>query len=170
MANRNNRFGKGGGSKFVQVFHGIMKTPAWQDLSPTARALYVELKARFNGKNNGQIMLSHREAGALLNLHRNSLGKFFNELVDHGFIHATSEPHLGPSGIGQTTKWAFDEMRVDATPARQAFRSWSAPRVIENRKPRTKSVTPRPQNRDASDEITSPPCPAVINFMTHLRG
>ena len=86
-----------------------MSCAAWATLKPGPRALYVEMKRRYNGSNNGRITLSHREAARLLNVHRNTVGPWFAELERRGFIRMTQGPCLGPSGIGQSAHWALDE-------------------------------------------------------------
>ena len=78
---------------------------------PGPRALYVELKRRYTGSNNGRIILSHRDAAAALSVHRNTMGPWFDELEEHGFIRMTQAPHLGPSGVGKASVWALDEAK-----------------------------------------------------------
>ena len=112
-----------GGRHWVQLPEWLLATEAWRALSVGARALYVELKRRYRGDNNGTLRLSHREAAGLLGLHRNSVGRLFDELEDKGFIRKLEGHHLGPSGIGQTARWALDEYPTatdrDCSPLRQ---------------------------------------------------
>lgn len=113
-------------------------------MKPCPRALYVELKRRFNGANNGKIILSHRDAALLLNVSRNTATAYFQELAARGFIRMTQAPHLGPSGIGQASHWALEELPTpDGRPAGKAFTRWRA-----EQKPRAKAGTPRPNGRD----------------------
>ena len=108
-------------------------------MKPGPRALYVELKRRFNGSNNGAIYLSHRDAAQALNVSRNTVGPMFRELEQRGFIRLKVAPHLGPSGIGQASVWALEELPTqDGKPAGKAFMRWT-----EKQNPRTKIVPPR---------------------------
>jgi DNA-binding transcriptional regulator YhcF (GntR family) len=66
-------------------------------MKPGPRALYIEIKRRFNGTNNGEIFLSYRDAARALNVHRNTVGSWFEELQERGFITLTTPPHLGPA-------------------------------------------------------------------------
>jgi DNA-binding transcriptional MocR family regulator len=135
---------KKGGQKFVQLMEWQLASPAWRSLTPTARALYVELKRRYNRSNNGDITLSHREAAKALNLHRNTVGKYYKELQGAGFIEETEGYCLGPSGVGETSKWLLTELpSKDMRPAKRTFM-----RQQENQKPRTKSVQVRHISRD----------------------
>lgn len=115
---------KRGSSAFVILHHWMINCDAWRNLKPAPRALYIDLKRRFNGYNNGDIFLSHREASFLLNVHRNSVGGYFKQLQDHGFIKQTQMPYLGPSGIGLSGKWALTEESLNGKPATKEFMRW----------------------------------------------
>lgn len=119
------RNGKRGAGRHVQLSESLQATEAWADLKPAPRALYIELKRRYNGRNNGNIILSHRDAAKALNVNRNSVGRWFKELEEHGFIKMTRAPHLGPEGVGRATVWALQECPTsDLKPALNGFRSW----------------------------------------------
>jgi DNA-binding transcriptional MocR family regulator len=114
-------------------------------MKPGPRALYVELKRRFNGSNNGAIYLSHRDAAKALNVHRNTVGPMFRELELRGFIRMTRAPHLGPCGIGEASVWALEELPTpDAKLAGKAFMRWN-----EKQNPRTKFVPARHKKQAA---------------------
>jgi hypothetical protein len=85
----------------------VSERGAWATLPPGPRALYIELKRRFNGTNNGGINLSHRDAATALDVHRNKVGPWVRILEERGFIHMTRAPHLGPSGVGQASVWGW---------------------------------------------------------------
>lgn len=144
MAKQYKRHKRGGAGRHVQLPEWLQASEAWATMTPGARALYIELKRRFYGSNNGQIFLSHRDAAKALNVHRNTVGKFFRELEQRGFIRLTVAPHLGPSGIGQASVWALEELATqDGKPAGRAFMGWSA-----KQNPRTKLVAARHKKRD----------------------
>ncbi len=116
---------KRGVGRFVQLSEKLQKTEAWALLKPGPRALYVEIKRRFNGYNNGRIVLSHREAAAALGVHRNTVGPWFQVLVEHGFIELTCRPHLGPNGVGKAALIALTEEAYDGKPATRTFERWT---------------------------------------------
>jgi DNA-binding transcriptional MocR family regulator len=112
-------------------------------MKPGPRALYVELKRRFNGSNNGAIYLSHRAAASALNVSRNTVGPYFQELELRGFIRLTVGPYLGPSGIGQASVWALEELPAqDGKTAGKAFMRW-----LENKSPAQNLSHPVTKNR-----------------------
>ena len=40
--------------KFVMLYHDMIESSAWESLNGNARALYIHIAARYNGKNNGR--------------------------------------------------------------------------------------------------------------------
>ena len=155
---------RGRAGQHVQLPEWLQASEAWATMKPGPRALYVELKRGFKGSNNGAIYLSHRDAAKALNVHRNTVGGYFLELEQRGFIRLTVAPYLGPSGIGEASVWALEELPTqDGKPAVKAFMRWSkkqnprtkiisarhkkqhgkAPAVTETAHPVTKSVTSR---------------------------
>ena len=160
--NRPYKHQKKGGGRHVQLPEWLQASEAWATLKPGPRALYIELKRRYNGSNNGEIFLSYRDAACALNAHRNTVGAWFDELQERGFITLTTPPHLGPSGIGQASKWALEELPTpDGKPAGKAFMRWR-----EKQKPRTKNRTPRHKECDAKPEIAGYDSGTVPNFVT----
>lgn len=132
--NRRSRRKKSGG-RFVQMYEWVMRSAAWNSLKPGPRALYLEIKRRYNGTNNGEIVLSHRQAAELLNVHRNTVGPWFDTLIARGFIELACGPHLGSLGIGKASVWRLtEEPSSDRRPASKTFMQWSA----EKQKPRTR--------------------------------
>jgi DNA-binding transcriptional MocR family regulator len=130
----------------VQLHEWFQASEAWATLRPGPRALYIEMKRRFNGTNNGQIFLSYRDAAEAVHAHRNTVGSWFRELEARGFIRLTVGPHLGPSGIGEASVWALEELPTsDGKLAGKAFMRWS-----EKEKPRTKIVPARHKKQDAA--------------------
>ena len=119
------KYAKGGGGKFVQLPEWLQRTGAWATMPPGPRALYIELKRRYNTFNNGEIYLSHRDAAIALAVHRNTVGGWFKELEQRGFIVMTRAPHLGPSGVGRSSTWALTEYPTkDGRKATMGFKTF----------------------------------------------
>jgi hypothetical protein len=79
---------RGNQQRFVQLFHWEMDNPAYRDLSANARAIYTEIKRRYNGTNNGFIVYSVRQAADELKIGKTTASKGFIALQSHGFIVA----------------------------------------------------------------------------------
>ena len=75
-----------GTERFVQLTHFMLDSIAWRSLSPTARALFIEVIKRYNGVNNGHIGLGVREAGEALNVKPHTAGLAFWALLECGFL------------------------------------------------------------------------------------
>ncbi len=158
MAGRTYRKGKKGAGRHVQLPEYLQATEAWATLKPGPRALYIELKRRFNGSNNGRIILSHRDAAKALNVHRNTVGPWFMELEERGFIFQTRGAYLGPSGVGLAALWAMDELpTVDEKRPQFRFRQWR-----ENQKPRTKTVPARHKECDTPPSKSAEPVLKIV--------
>lgn len=140
------RFKRGGAGRHVQLPEWLQASAAWATMRSGPRALYIELKRRYNGSNNGAIFLSHRDAARALSVHRNTVGPWFQELERRGFIRLTVAPHLGPSGIGEASVWALEELPTqDGKLAGKAFMRWT-----EKQNPRTEFVPTRHKKRDGN--------------------
>lgn len=156
------RHRKKGGARFVQLPEWVQVSEAWATMPPGPRALYIELKRRFNGANNGEIYFSHRDAASALNAHRNTVGGWFDVLEERGFIFLATGPHLGPAGIGKASKWRLEELATpDGKPATKSFMQWR-----EKQKPRTKSRTPRHKKQDTRPDNEANQAVTVIKFVT----
>ena len=135
---------KKGAGRHVQLHEWLQASEAWASLKPGPRVLYIELKRRHNGTNNGEIFLSHREAAKLINVTVNTATGYFRTLTERGFIRMTQAPYLGPSGIGKASMWALEELPTrDGRAAGKAFM-----RYREKQNPHAKIETPRRKNRD----------------------
>lgn len=162
--NKPYKWSKKGAGRHVQLHEWFQATEAWATLQPGPRALYVELKRRFNGNNNGKIFLSHRDAAEALNVHRNTVGAWFRELERRGIILMTKGPHLGSEGHGKAAQWALCELPThDGKPPDLSLRTWT-----ETEEPRTKSVPTRHKN-SACDQKAEPRTKATVTEFVPCR-
>jgi len=129
------KFKRGSGPKFVQIEHWVMDCDAWQTMKPGPRALYVELKRRFNGSNNGDVFLSHRDAAKAMGVNKGTVGKYFAELRERGFIAVTQGHCLGSSGQGQADLYALTELPIATAPATKDFRAWKKQKPVRKTRP-----------------------------------
>ncbi|WGI22401.1 hypothetical protein [Amylibacter sp. IMCC11727] len=116
---------RGKGSRHVRLEEWFQSSKAWSSMKPGPRALYIELKRRFNGGNNGDIFLSHRDAAKALNIGRDTVAGYYAELENRGFINKTRGHCLGPAGVGQSSTYALTESAVGLKAATKDFLQWS---------------------------------------------
>lgn len=74
------------GERFVALGFEMVESEAWRSLSCEATWLYIELKHRFNGKNNGNIILPYSQVKFKLKSPA-TINKKFNELIRVGFVN-----------------------------------------------------------------------------------
>ena len=72
--------------RFVQLFHWMLDSPAWKDLTAVERAIYLELNKRYTGSNNGKIGYSARQAADELRISKGTAARALRSLQAHGFI------------------------------------------------------------------------------------
>jgi hypothetical protein len=95
-----------GGSPHVRFYAWEIESPAFRALSPVARCVLLELKALYNGRNNGALFLSAREAGRRVGVGRTKAWECLRELQGCGFIRPSR-----PGGFS----WKTGARRGDAT-------------------------------------------------------
>lgn len=71
--------------RFIMLAHYMLRSPAWKTLSPNAKALLIEVWARYNGANNGAISYAVREAEDI-GLSKDQASRAFKELIKRGFL------------------------------------------------------------------------------------
>ena len=72
--------------RFVLFDYEQIESQAFRYLSGGALKLLIMVRKRFNGINNGEISFSIREGRDLLGYSMNTVARYFDELVDKGFL------------------------------------------------------------------------------------
>lgn len=120
----------GGAKHWVQVEHYLMDTPAWRALSANAKVIYFEVKRRYNGKNNGLISFSSREAGEALNASHQTGSRALNELQENGFLEVTEDSTFNRK-VKLAREYRITEKRDDRpgleAPPTKEFLQWRPP-------------------------------------------
>lgn len=75
-----------GGGQYLPISYKMARTQAFRSLTGTALKVWVELRTRYNGHNNGLVSLSLREAASLLGLSQTTAQRALIELEEKGFI------------------------------------------------------------------------------------
>lgn len=90
--------------RHIRLYHSMMGTKSWQDLSGNAVKLVVAMMCLENGKNNGDIFMSARHAADLIGVTKNTAHRLLTELDEHGFIKPVERGHFQVKG-GPATSW-----------------------------------------------------------------
>jgi hypothetical protein len=133
---------------FVPMLHETLDAPAWRAMSHGARLLYLALKRRytFDGKNNGRVHLSSREARQELSSGLEEIGNWFRELQFYGFIVMTRRGCLGVEGKGKAPHWRLTELGYMNERPTKDYLKWSGEK-FQRRIPARKKQKPDPESR-----------------------
>ena len=126
-------FKKGQGGSFTKLDEWFMSSEACGSLKPAPRALYLELKRLYNGKNNGRIFLSQMNASKKLNIGRDTVSRYFLELINRGFLFETSGHCLGSEGYGKAAHYALTELPLNEKPATKEFMRWKKTKSLQEK-------------------------------------
>jgi DNA-binding transcriptional regulator YhcF (GntR family) len=74
---------------YLKLRHSFLRSPAWQSLPAIARAIYIDVAARYNGRNNGQIPYSAREGAQALQVTKDTAHRALRLLEACGLIRCT---------------------------------------------------------------------------------
>lgn len=124
--------------KFITLHEWLMKTEAWQSLDVFARCVYIELKRRYNSKNNGAITAGLRELAIELNCSIKPIRRALKELQERGFIVAIQKgsfnwkARITEKEKHRATIWLLTEFPQDEPEttriATKDFKKWKAPK------------------------------------------
>lgn len=128
---RLNKKGRNPGmDRFTGVPHTVMKSEAYRSLSSTARSLLFELAMIENGKNNGSLYLSVRDAADRLGMSDpNSVTNAFDELTDRGLICCTKAAHFEVKAADHSRArcWKLTWKAANRRPPSDEWRAYCAP-------------------------------------------
>lgn len=101
---------------FIGIERSVADSDAFIALPAQARALYLDLRRQFNGKNNGDIAIADSILGRYGWAH-SSIAKNLNLLVAHGLIVKTRQGGIG--AFKRTpTLYGFTDLQIMANPAK----------------------------------------------------
>lgn len=75
---------------FVAISRTALKSKEWETLSSSTKVVYLHLKLKFVGHNNGEIILHYSELKDMFS--SSTIAKAFKELESKGWIERT---HVG---------------------------------------------------------------------------
>ena len=118
-----NGFGARKPGSFVKLDYGLLSTEAWQHLTPRACKLYIAVRIRCNGMNNGYISYSIREAMELLACNPNTACGAFDELMDKGFLKCAHNSTLSLK-TKEARLWTITAEKIGDNPPTRDFKGW----------------------------------------------
>ena len=73
---------------FVALGRGMLKSPEWRGLIPSAKIIYIHLKYKYVGHNNGDIELHYSELTDMMS--KSTISRAFKELIDKEWVGVTN--------------------------------------------------------------------------------
>jgi hypothetical protein len=105
---------------FTRLYHEIVDTKAWLHIAHSgALPLLIYICRRYNGRNNGHISFSQREAVRLFGCSPKRVVRWFDELQEAGFIVAVrrgSFNHKIGARAARATTWRLTMEPCDGKP------------------------------------------------------
>lgn len=107
--------------RFVALPFNLIDSIAWQHLTSADKAVFITLKRRFNGANNGKISLSVREIIACNKMNINTASKSLKHLQQKGFITLTQPGYWG-SHMAST--WKINTEKMNGYKPTNEWKEW----------------------------------------------
>jgi len=99
--------------------------PIWEFRCPARKALsgdewliYCELRSRYNGRNNGQIIYSSRQAGDAIHKSHSTGARALARLLELGFIKVSKDSTFGQKRLSRE----YELTAINLTPAKRKDR------------------------------------------------
>jgi hypothetical protein len=106
------------GPRFVQLFHYMLGSQAWHQLTPHARCAYIEIARCYDGTNNGTLAMSARRLARLMPCNKDTAAQALHELEDAGFIETAKIGKFARKGEDRrASEYRLTSFRCDATGA-----------------------------------------------------
>ncbi|WP_169543381.1 helix-turn-helix domain-containing protein [Sneathiella aquimaris] len=116
-----NAKGRNANPQFIPVPYSMAQSEAFRSLKPVSVKVWLELRSRFNGFNNGEVHLSYRQAAKCLGVGRSSVQTAFYELEERGFIELMKIGHM----MGRkATLWRITDQGCNGKQATNDWRNW----------------------------------------------
>ena len=107
--------------RFIKLTYPLIESEAWRWLRPISKAVYIELRRRYNGLNNGKISLSLSEAAYILKASKSSISKALNQLEAHGFIKLIKKGYFTGR---MASEYALTDEQLDGYSPTREWRQW----------------------------------------------
>ena len=100
--------------RYWSVGRYLLESEAWKSLSANARAVYIDIRMRYYGSNNGRIGYSVRAARAALAIGLGTASRAIGELEDRGFIAATKRGTFRLK-VRHASEWRLTDLVCNVT-------------------------------------------------------
>jgi hypothetical protein len=132
-------------ARHVRLYHLMLRSEAWRSLDACAKALYVEISARYGGpgSNNGRIAFSVREAAKALKVGKTTAATAFDDLRERGFIFPETKGAFSRK-FRHATEWRLTEFPSDVSSAwaTKDYQDWRLQNTVPEDGPTVSAAGP----------------------------
>ena len=107
--------------RFIKIHSKMTKSEAWKSLPIGARAIFLEIYLRYDGTNNGGIVVGIKEFSKYLGISPPTLMKYIKELLQRGFI---VKKFSGMFTLKKASEYAITEQSDGTGPPQQLWKYW----------------------------------------------
>ena len=151
---KKNRTGRSKGEgQYFKMSYRMAQSEAVRSLSGGALKVFIELRCRFNGYNNGKLTLSMDEAARLLHMSKATACRALEQLMDRGLVKRTK---VGEWCGRRASEYAVTDRSVDGV---QPTNEWNQWQPAKKPKRTTKKQRQRPTKKSA-----------LGTYMKHIGG
>ncbi|MEP2757501.1 MAG: hypothetical protein ABJP66_00285 [Hyphomicrobiales bacterium] len=111
--------------------YSMTQHPVWRSLSSSAVKVFIEMRSRFNGSNNGKIRLSLEDGAKALGIGKETVRRAQIELEQKGFIVKTRAGYFYGR---QAAEWRLTDCRCEGHPATRNWQSKQPEKSTEKTK------------------------------------
>ena len=113
-----------GEGQYLHLPYSLLTSEAWRTLSGPGVKVFLELRTRFNGGNNGKLHMSLEEGARILQLGKATVLRAFRDLEERGFVTCTKR---GQWYGRQASEWAVCDKGVDGGLPSHGWKQWRWP-------------------------------------------
>jgi hypothetical protein len=117
--------------QYAIMDYSFLRSNAVRQLSGPAIKVFLELRARFNGKNNGRITLSLDECRRLFSIGKRTAQRAFQELEAKGFVRLIV---LGRWYGRKASEWQLTMLPRDGCPPTHDWKMWKPEKPLREAK------------------------------------
>lgn len=118
------------GPRFAALYDWEMNLPAYRLMSVYGRALLMEFRMAYTGYNNGDIIMSIRQAANLLNCNKDTALKYLTELQDKGWVCQTAKGYFTQKTDKTASTWRITNQPIGhgvEVPETKEYAKWKPP-------------------------------------------
>lgn len=171
MAKHSTKAERGATEPFTQIKRWESKSPAFRDLSGDEFLVYFDLRTRYDGKNNGEIVYSSRQAGARIKKSHTTGSRILKRLALLGFIKVSRNYGYNQKRLAREYELTAISLkpasRGDRLPTgSKDFMRWTEQMIAELHRPKREEKA-RKQRAKEKAEKTKHSCTGEAHSFTH---